>query len=715
MKRIFPRHGTAMLCAAAMLIGGSLSGAWAAPSTTRTLNSIQTISLGGGKVEVDLELSAPPPQPISFSVNQPAMIVLDLPGTASALEKSSQIVNVGGITRIDTASTSGKTRVVIHLTDMVGYQTEAKGDHIYLTLGGATHQVAAGKAGAQQTFGPVSGASPGAAPQSGAITDVTFHRTPGGAGRIEVTLSGASVAGNVKREGDRVIVTFPETDVPARLVERLNVTDFATPVTAVTTRNTQAGARVTIQTSEPFEQLAYQANNTFAVVLKPDSAQQKAAATIAEKQYTGEKLTLNFQSIPVRSVLQILAEFTGKNIVVSGSVNGNITLRLHDVPWDEALDIILKTQGLAMRKVGDVIMIAPAVEFARQEKARLQAQSQVNKLVPLRTAYLQVNYAKAADLAALIQAQKNSLLSDRGTVTTDKRTNTLIVRDTPSHISQVRKLVSVLDIPVQQVLIESRIVIAQNTYERDLGVRFGATGVAVGDSSTIVTTGSLDGTSTMLNGKTGGAPGPYPVPPDLNDRLNVNLPVSPAAGQFAISILNSAFQLDLELSAMQAEGKGKVVSSPRVITADQQTATIEQGVEIPYQNASSSGATAVQFKKAVMSLEVTPQITPDERILMAIEVHKDSVGKFVPTANGGQVPSIDTRTVTTSVLVNNGDTVVLGGIYEIEQSHSTNKVPILGDIPILGYLFRSTTTVNNKKELLIFVTPKILSSELSRR
>lgn len=714
MKRILLRHSLATICAAALLLGTGLPRALAASSTGRALTSIQTVSLGGGKIEVDLQLNAPAPKPVSFSVNQPAMIVVDLAGTDLALEQADRSVDVGNITRINTASAEGKTRVVLHLAGMIPYSTRVKGNHVYLILGASTPAVAAGGSSGQATFGPVSGNAPKVPAQAKAITDVEFHRTRSGAARVQVTLSSAAVAGNVKREGDKVVVTFPRTRVPERLVERLNVTDFATPVTTVTTRDTRQGARITIRTSGPFQQLAYQAGNTFAVIIKPNSTHKQATASIAEKQYTGKELTLNFQSIPVRSVLQILADFTGKNIVVSGSVNGDITLRLHDVPWDEALDIILRTQGLAMRKVGSVIMIAPAAEFARQEKARLKAQQQVSKLAPLRTAYLQINYASAGDLAALVKAQKSSLLSDRGTVTTDARTNTLIVRDTPSHISQVRELVHVLDIPVKQVLIESRIVIAQSSFERDLGVRFGYTGVHVGPHHTLVTSGSLGATNSVLDGHVGGGTAtPYTMPDNLNNRLNVNLPVGNPAGQFALSILSGSFQLDLELSAMQAEGKGKVVSSPRVITADQQTATIEQGVEIPYQNASSSGATAVQFKKAVMSLKVTPQITPDNRILMDIEVHKDSVGQFVPTANGGSVPSINTRTVKTSVLVDNGDTVVLGGVYEINNTHRTTKVPILGDIPILGYLFRSTKKVRNKKELLIFVTPKILSTGLA--
>ncbi len=707
------------LCAV-VLAGPGWQGASAATPAApaaRTLNSIQTVALAGGKVEVVLKFSAAAPKPLSFSVDQPPMIVLDLADTAPALAKSQRTVNVGEVASVQTAAAQDKTRVVVNLTGMAPYHTRVQGNRVYLIVGGGRPVAQADSGSAEKTFGPVSGGTPGGtAPVASAraLTNVSFHRTPQGAGRIEVALSNPGIAGDVKREGNEVIVTFPDTTVPLRLQQRLNVTDFATPVTSVTTRQTPNGARLVIQGSGNFQQLAYQTNTNFAVELKPVTPGELAAS--GEKQYTGKKLTLNFQDIPVRAVLQILAQFTGKNIVVSGDVGGNVTLRLHDVPWDQALDIILKTQGLAMHKSGDVIMIAPAAEFAREQAARQKAENQVEATAPLHTAYIQVNYAKASQLAALIKTQKSSLLSPRGAVTTDQRTNTLIVRDTDENIAQVRKLVHVLDVPVRQVLIESRIVVANNNYERDLGVRFGVTGVITGDNSTIATTGNLQGTNTMLNGQQGGSPGPYPVPPNLDNRLNVNLPASPTQGtpgQFAISILNSAFQVDLELSALQAEGQGTVISSPRVITANQQTATIEQGVQIPYQNSTSSGATAVQFKNAVLSLKVTPQITPDNRILMGIEVHDDSVGQNYTTANGGSVPGINTRVVNTNVLVDNGDTVVIGGIYGVTKMNQVTKVPLLGDIPIIGLLFRQTQKIKKKSELLIFVTPKILATSLT--
>ncbi len=703
-----------------VLVGGFTVGvAQAAPS--RTLTSIKTVSLAGGKVEVELTLSQTAPKPLSFSVNQPAMIVLDLPDTGVELTQTQQMLNIGALASVQVAATSNRTRVVLNLNEMTPYQTRVEGQHVYITLGGGTISVAQTGASnaAERTFGPQSGtAHPSTAPQvtSRALTKLDFQRMPDGGGRVEIGLPGPGAIGSVNQVGDRITVSFPGVTVPKRLQEKLGVDGFATPVSTITARNTARGAEVVVTGSGNFDQMAFQANNTFAVELKPVTLAEQAAGP---KHFKGKKLTLNFQNIPVRSVLQILADFTGKNIVVSGDVNGNITLRLHAVPWDEALNIILKTQGLAMQQSNNVLMIAPASVFSRQEQSQLQAQNQIQKLVPLSTAYIQVNYAKAANLAGLIKSQKTSLLSSRGSITTDPRTNTLIVQDTNTHIAQIRKLVRVLDVPVKQVLIEARIVIANNDFQRSLGARFGITGVQTGPNSTIVTTGSLAGANQMLNGQTGGSPGPYPVPGNLNDLLNVNLPASPSqaggsVGQLAVAILNGDFQVDLELSALQAEGKGEVVSSPHVITANQQKASIEQGVEIPYQNAASSGATTVQFKKAVLSLNVTPQITPDNRILMNIEVHKDSIGQTVATANGGSVPSIDTRKVTTQVLVDNGDTVVLGGIYETTVSHSTSKVPLLGDIPLLGFLFRQKSETNNKDELLVFVTPKILANSLSQ-
>ncbi len=432
-----------------------------------------------------------------------------------------------------------------------------------------------------------------------------------------------------------------------------------------------------------------------------------------DKEYSGERLTLNFQDIETRAVLQLLADVSGRNIVVSDSVQGNVTLRLQSVPWDQALDIVLATKGLDKRQNGNVLIVAPSEEIAAREKSDLEARKEIKELEPMTSEFLQVNYAKASDLAELIKGKgQNKLLSDRGSVGLDERTNTLLVQDTSERLADIRRLVTALDIPVRQVLIESRIVVVRDDFSRDLGVRWGVTAVDDRNNGLISVTGSAAGNDTIVNSaigniNTSGTPFPVTVP-KLDDRFNVNLPVANPAGKLAVALLDDNFMVDLELSALQAEGRGEVISSPRVITANQKEAFIKQGVEIPYQEASSSGATTTQFKEAVLSLTVTPQITPDDRIIMDLKVTKDSVGEVITNERGGQVPSIDTRSVETQVLVNNGQTVVLGGIYETENNEDYRKVPFLGDIPIVGYLFRSTTRVSNKSELLIFVTPKIL-------
>jgi len=467
-----------------------------------------------------------------------------------------------------------------------------------------------------------------------------------------------------------------------------------------------------ISSSGNYEHLAYQTTDNYTIEVRPVSQEKAEELKKDEFGYSGEKLSLNFQNIEVRAVLQLIADFTGLNIVASDTVQGNITLRLKNVPWDQALDIILKTRGLGMRKSGNVVLIAPNDELAAREQKELKAQQQMVELAPLQTQFYQINYAKAADIATLLKAENNSILSKRGNVTLDERTNTLMVLETADKHEEIARLIERLDIPVRQVVIESRIVIANDDFSRNLGVRTGVTNVGTNGSSGIIgTTGTLEGTDTMVNSAIAnnastGTPLPVTLPA-ANNRYNVNLPATGNPATLALAILGSDYLVDLELSALQTEGRGEVISNPRVVTSNQKEATIKQGVEIPYQEASSSGATSVSFKEAVLSLSVTPQITPDDRVVMDLAVNKDSVGQVV-----GGVPSINTRSVTTQVLVNNGDTVVLGGIYEQSSTQGEDKVPLLGDIPLLGYLFKSTTKIANKAELLIFVTPKILKEGL---
>jgi type IV pilus assembly protein PilQ len=679
------------------------------------LQGIDVQSLPGQRLEIRLRLDQPAPQPMSFSIDNPARIAVDLPDTALALSSRRQDVNQGPVTTILTAEANGRTRVVFNLNNAAPYQTRVEGNSVYVTIG-EQPGAAPTPSFAAQTQTPAGQRAAGAAPTERSINNIDFRRGPDGAGQIVVELSDPRTAVDVHEEGGRLLVDFKDTNLPTELMRRLDVTDFATPVATVDAMQTDQDARLVVSASTDYDQIAYQSDNMFTLELKPPAERQQAAGVFdQQKEYTGERLTLNFQDIETRAVLQLLADTSGLNIVVSDSVQGNVTLRLQNVPWDQALDILMTTKGLDMRRNGNVVIVAPAEEIAARERADLQAQKDIRDLEPLHSEFIQVNYAKAAELADLIRGgdSQNSLISERGSVAIDNRTNTLLVQDTPDRLADIRRLVATLDIPVRQVLIESRIVVVNDDYSRDLGVRFGSTIVKQkGTDGLVSVTGTSAGADSIVssgldNLQTTGQPFPVTVGP-IDQRYNVNLPVSNPAGTFALSILDSDYLVDLELSALQAEGAGQIISSPRVITANQQEARISQGVEIPYQQSASSGATTTQFKEAVLSLTVTPQITPDNHIIMDLIVTKDNVGQVVPSATGGNVPSIDTRTVTTKVLVDDGETVVLGGIYETENRETYTKVPVLGDIPGLGYLFRSKGNVSNKKELLIFVTPKVL-------
>jgi type IV pilus assembly protein PilQ len=689
------------------LIAGPVAYAQNAPAANQ-LKDIQVTPLAGNRVELRLVTSGPATAPLAFTIDNPARISLDLKGTSLALASRRKDVKVGPLDTILAAEADGRTRVVLNLDRMVPYDTRVEGNAVVVTLGGTS---------AADTAVASFPASTPTAPAAGRqISNVDFRRGDNGGGRVVITLSDAGTPVDVRKEGDRIILAFNGTALPDSLLKRLDVSDFATPVNLIESTRTPGGARISIAAKQPFEELAYQSGNVFNVEIAPvakKAVESKPTLFSKDREYTGERLTLSFQDIETRAVLQLLADVSGRNIVVSDTVQGNVTLRLQNVPWDQALDIVLATKGLDMRQNGGVIIVAPADEIASREKADLEARKEIRELEPLLSEYVQVNYAKASALADLMKGSKgNSLLSERGSVGIDERTNTLLVQDVAERIAEIRRLVSTLDIPVRQVLIESRIVIVRDDFSRDLGIRWGVTAVADRSNGLLAVTGSGNGANTIVNSgisniNSSGQPFPVAIPAQA-DRYNVNLPVANPAGRLALALLDDDFLVDLELSALQAEGRGEVVSSPRVITANQKQASIRQGVEIPYQEAASSGATTTQFKEAVLSLTVTPQITPDDRIILDLEVTKDSVGAVVTNERGGSVPSIDTRAINTQVLVNNGQTVVLGGIYETEESEDYTKVPFLGDIPGVGALFRSTRKVSNKSELLIFVTPKIL-------
>jgi type IV pilus assembly protein PilQ len=687
--------------------------ATATAQDARRLQSIDVVPLTGQGLELRLELDGAAPEPLSFTIDDPARIALDLPNTVLALPSRRQDVNVGPVTTILAAEANGRSRIVLNMTDLPTYSTRVEGNSVIVTIG------AGQAAGAPATFAGQAVDSPArtaAGPRS--INNIDFRRGPDGSGQVLVELNDPRTPVDVRQEGGRIIVEFEDTALPGELMRRLDVADFATPVATVDALRANTDTQIVVTASSAYDQIAYQSDNLFTLELKTpvQRDQQSAGVFDEEREYTGERLTLNFQDLDTRAVLQILADTSGLNIVVSDTVQGSVTLRLQNVPWDQALDILMTTKGLDMRRNGNVVIVAPAEEIAAREQAELEAMQALQELEPLRTEYIQVNYAKATELATLIRGDSGggtAIVSQRGSVAVDTRTNTLLVHDTTANLENIRRLISTLDIPVRQVLIESRIVIVNDDYSRSLGVRFGATGVRErGGDGLVSFSGNGQASDTIVssaldNLASTGQPFPVDIAP-IGQRYNVNLPVANAAGSLALAILDSDYLIDLELTAIQAEGDGRIVSTPRVIAANNFEASIAQGVEIPYQESASSGATTTQFQEAVLSLAVTPQITPDDRIIMDLTVTKDSVGEIVPSATGGFVPSIDTRSVETQVLVNDGETVVLGGIYETESRETYTKVPVLGDIPGLGYLFRSRTSVNNDAELLIFVTPRIL-------
>jgi type IV pilus assembly protein PilQ len=662
---------------------------------TLTLDKVTYASLPGERVQLRLTLSGAAHEPLSFAIDDPARIALDFPGVAVNLPRKSQPIGVGMARSVTAVEAGGRTRVVLNLVKLVPYTMQVQGNEVLLTL----ENEATG--GTQPFAGTTSTA---ASPAGGlALENVDFRRGKRGEGRVIVTLSDPSIVIDTREEGGKIIVEFLNTKLPSRLQRKLDVVDFATPVTLIDTYAQGDNVRMEVSPTGRYEHLAYQSDDLFTLEVKPVTEVLEEAKKKKKEGYTGERLSLNFQNIEVRAVLQLLADFTGLNLVASDTVTGNVTLRLKNVPWDQALDIILKARGLGMRQVGNVIMVAPTEEIAAREKLELEANKQIEELAPLQTEFIQVNYAKAGELAGLLKAKENSLMSARGSVSIDARTNTLLVRDTTENLAAIRRMVSTLDIPVRQVLIESRIVIADDKFSRDLGVRWGynrtSSANSISDGATYEATGTL---TSLRSGIGSGSP--------ANDFV-VDLPVADPTAALGVAVGKiGSWMLQAELSVLQQEGRGEVISNPRVITANQKEAVIEQGTEIPYQEASSSGATSTSFKKAVLSLRVTPQITPDDRVIMDLEVNKDSVG-----ATFGGVPSVDTRSVSTQVLVDNGETVVLGGIYESNKRQDVERVPLFSDIPVLGWAFRRTETQDDKEELLIFITPRLLKESLAVR
>ena len=650
-------------------------------------NSIESINVSpatGGRVIVRVTLKqAPAGPPAGFTVSNPPRIAFDFPNTTSALGRTTQEVAEGDLRSFNVVQAGDRTRLVLNLARVTGYDTQIDGRALLITLQGAA--AVASPAGAITHFAE---ARPG--DQRHALRDVDFRRGTAGEGRVVVDLSDSAVGIDLKLQGKTIIIDFINAALPRNLQRRLDVSDFGTVVQTIDAFPQGGNARVVIEPRGAWEHTAYQTDTRFIVEVK---AQAEDTGRIARGGgYTGEKLSLNFQNVEVRAVLQVIADFTGLNIITSDTVGGNLTLRLKDVPWDQALDLILQAKGLDMRKTGNVVWIAPRDELATREKLALESQQQIVDLEPTRTESFQLNYQKGADLQKLLADPQQRVLSKRGSAVVDPRTNQIFVQDTPTRLEEVRKLIRKVDVPVRQVMIESRIVEARDDFGRNLGVRLGyhdqtlTPGFKAGTSNGVPLRALVGGQLT----DTGFHSGQIATAPPFNDSLSVNLPAAatlgiPGAFSLALFKEGSAKFINLELTALQADGKGKIITSPRLITADQVEATIESGVEIPYQQATSSGATSVSFKKATLSLKVKPQVTPDDNVIMNLNIHKDSRGA---ETNAG--PAIDTKQIVTEVLVENGGTVVIGGIYEQTESNQTTKVPVLGDLPFVGFLFKQS-------------------------
>ena len=683
----------------AILLAGSLFSlsALAQQAPPNLLESINASTLQGGKVILRVNfkdpLTAVPP---GFTVTNPARIALDLPNVLNGLGKSTVDISEGDVRSVSVVESSGRTRMVVNLTRTLTYSTALDGKSLVITVEGGLASVA--KETSQTT--QFAESAPVSTEQKFNIRDVDFRRGANGEGRVIVDLSSPNTGIDIRLQGKNVVVDFINTAAPRNLLRRLDVLDFATPVRLIDLVSQGANTRMLIEPKGLWEYSAYQTDTQFIVEIK--QLKEDPNKLVQGAGFTGEKLSLNFQNVEVRAVLQVIADFTGLNIITSDTVGGSLTLRLKDVPWDQALEIILQAKGLSKRKTGNVLLIAPSDELATKEKLALEATQQISELEPLRTESFQMSYTKASDVQALITNKDQNILSKRGRAAFDARTNTLFVNDTPTKLDEVRRLIAQLDVPVRQVMIEARIVIADDKFSRELGARLGFVAGSNNDGRNYGVAPDLN-SSAAVAGRT--LTGTIPT--------NVDLPVAGAAGKIGLSILNVANGnlLSLELSALETDGRGKVVSSPRIVTADKRKATISQGTEIPYLTQAASGGSTVSFKQAVLSLDVTPQITPDDKIIMDIEIKKDSEsGRAV-----GGTPILDVRNVRTQILVENGETAVLGGIFEQSTSTNTTKVPLLGDIPLIGNFFKKTQRIDNKTELMVFITPRIIKEQLNVR
>lgn len=679
-----------------------LAGLFAPSLLAANLQRVDVASLPGDRVELKLGFDEPVAAPRGYTIEQPARIALDLPGVQNKLGSKNRELGVGNARSLTVVEAKDRTRLIINLTTLVPYSTRAQGNDLIILVGQGGGAPAAAASSAPSAA-PAYAAAPRPAPPKPyvpvgkAIRNIDFQRGEQGEGNVVIDLSDPSVSPDIQEQGGKIRLDFPRTQLPDSLRVRLDVKDFATPVQFVNASAAGDKASIVIEPSGLYDYLVFQTDNRMTVSIKPMTANEAEKRKKDSFAYTGEKLSLNFQDIDVRSVLQLIADFTDLNLVASDTVQGNITLRLQNVPWDQALDLVLKTKGLDKRKVGNVLLVAPADEIAARERQELEAQKQIAELAPLRRELIQVNYAKASDIAKLFQsvtgtssgpgAQPAAGTDNRGSITVDDRTNAIIAYQTQDRLDELRRIVSQLDIPVRQVMIEARIVEASVDYTKELGVQWG---------------GSLNNRGNFnITGGTGGTS-------SANTFVDLGVSTASPTSGIGIGFVTDNTTLDLQLNAMEKTGNGEVVSQPKVVTSDKETAKILKGSEIPYQEASSSGATSVSFKEAALSLEVTPQITPDNRIIMQVKVNKDEPD-YQNALLG--VPPIKKNEVNAKVLVNDGETIVIGGVFSNTQTKTTSKVPFLGDVPVVGRLFKNDYVTDTKNELLVFLTPRIMNNQ----
>ena len=671
------------------------------------VKDISFSSKPGSVFQIRLDFDGPPPEPQAYTIEKPARISMDFAGTRSDLEEKKFSLPYGNATGVMVLESGDRTRMIVNLVKLVPYETEIVGNSMIIEVGneGANefikpmadpHTLDTGKVAVRDSQSTISG--------------LEFQRTPEGEGRLMLTLSDANVDVNVFSEGGKVKIEFLQTSIKEDLLRRYDVTDFATPVSIVDVASSERGVALTMEATGDYDYLAYQTDEQYVVSVKP-LTQQEVEERKSEFSYVGERLSLNFQDIEVRAVLQLIADFTELNLVASDTVSGRITLRLQNVPWDQALELVLKTKGLDSRQIGNVLMVAPAAEIAERERQEIEANKQIAELAPLQTEFIRVRYANAEEVIALFEAgseEGGTLISPRGSVIVDSRTNSIIVTDTTNKLAEIRNLIDLVDIPIRQVMIEARIVIAQSDLSQELGIRWGGAYLDVDGDEITSASGDLENVVNINQDVAAGNPPSLSFP----GALLVDLGVASATSGFAVGYTSNDLFLTAELSALESQGTGEVVSQPKVITGDKQAATIKSGTEVPYQESSANGETTVSFKEAVLSLDVTPNITPDDRILLNLQINQDSVGDLVPSGEGGLIPSIDTTQLNTQVLVGNGETVVLGGVFRTEDLETIAKVPFLGDIPYLGRLFKNTSVSSTKTETLIFITPRILAETL---